>query len=199
MNTYTIVPRTDSLDWSTVPEADIACCQWGYWADIQAKAQLCYDTENIYVRLSAKEKNIRAEEQGQTGLPYLDSCLEFFFSPIAGNDTYFNIEMNPNCVMYLGIGTNSYDLIRLLLPDEGNLEAESQRTEDGWLITYRVPVCLIRRFFPEFEIRSGVKMRGNFFKCGDETVTPHYFAWNPIESDILDFHQSQWYGELIFA
>ena len=199
MKTYTIIPRTEDLDWSVVPEANIDCCQWGYFADISAKAQLCYDEEAIYVRLSAREANIRAEEQGQTGLPYLDSCLEFFFCPIEGNPTYFNIEMNPNCVMYLGIGTNSYNLIRLLLPEEGNLGANAVRTEDGWAITYRFPVSLIQRFFPGFVIRSGATMRGNFFKCGDKTVTPHYFAWNPIENEILNFHQSQWYGQLVFA
>lgn len=198
MKTYTIVPRTEDLDWSVVPEADIDYCQWGYYADISAKAQLCYDQDAIYVRLRAREANIRAEVKEQTGLPYLDSCLEFFFCPMEGNDTYFNIEMNPNCVMYLGIGTNTYDLIRLL-PKEETLEANAVRTEDGWEITYRFPVNLIRRFFPEFVIRPGVTMRGNFYKCGDETVTPHYFAWNPIESEIPDFHQPKWYGQFVFA
>ena len=144
MKTYTIVPKTENLDWSAVPEAAIDCCQGGYSADVSAKAQLCYDQDAIYVRLSAREAKIRAEEFGPTGLPYLDSCLEFFFCPMEGNDTYFNIEMNPNCAMYLGIGTNSYDLIRLLLPDEGNLDAQAKRTCDGWEITYRVPVSLMK-------------------------------------------------------
>ena len=131
MKTYTIVPKASALDWSAVPEADIDCCQWGYFADISSKAQLCYDEEAIYVRLRAREANIRAEVNEQTGLPYFDSCLEFFFCPMEGNDTYFNIEMNPNCAMFLGIGTSNYDLIRLILPEDGNFEATSVRTEDG--------------------------------------------------------------------
>ena len=197
MKTYTIVPKTENLDWSAVPEAAIDCCQWGYWADISAKAQVCYDADALYVRLTAREEHIRAEETTPAGLPCLDSCLEFFFCPTEGNNTYFNIEMNPNCVIYWGIGTNSRDLIRLL-PETPEIEAESLRTDDGWSVTYRVPVTLIQRFFPEFTIYPGKKMRGNFFKCGDETVKPHYFTWNPIENDILDFHQTQWFGELIF-
>lgn len=199
MKTYTIVQKTQDLDWSVVPEAAIDCCQWGYSADVSAKAQLCYDQDAIYVRLCAREPEIRAEEKGQTGLPYLDSCLEFFLCPMEDSNTYFNIEMNPNCTMYLGIGSNSQDLIRLLLPDEGNLDAQAQRTRDGWEITYRVPVSLIKRFFPDFVMRSGVKMRGNFYKCGDKTKVPHYYAWNPIENEILDFHQPQWYGQLCLA
>lgn len=199
MKTYTIVPKAGALDWSAVPEADIDCCQWGYFADISSKAQLCYDEEAIYVRLRAREANIRAEVKEQTGLPYFDSCLEFFFCPMEGNNTYFNIEMNPNCAMFLGIGTSNYDLIRLILPEDGNFEATSVRTEDGWEITYRVPASFVRRFFPEFSMYPGKKIRGNFYKCGDETVVPHYFAWNPIENDILDFHQPDWYGEFIFG
>ena len=199
MKCYTIVPKPENWDWDAVPTAAIDCCQWGYYADVHCMGQVCYDEEFLYVRLSAREAHIRAEEKGQTALPYLDSCLEFFFCPMEGNDTYFNIEMNPNCSMYLGIGTNSYNLIRLILPDEGNLDAKSARTEDGWQITYQFPVSLIQRFFPEFAIYPGKKIRGNFYKCGDKTVAPHYFAWNPIENDILDFHQPQWYGEFVFG
>lgn len=199
MKTYTIVPKGEHLDWSAVPAAAIDHCQWGCYADVSCGGQLCYDEEAIYVRLWAREADIRAEETGQTTLPYLDSCLEFFFCPEAGNDTYFNIEMNPNCAMYLGIGTNSEDLIRLLLPEDGNFDARAERTADGWALTYRIPVSFVRRFFPGFSLYPGKKLRGNFYKCGDETVTPHYFAWNPIENDVMDFHQPQWYGELIFG
>lgn len=199
MKTYTIVKKPAVLDWSQIPAAQIDHCQWGYWADVSAQAQLCYDREAIYVRLSAREAHIRAVEQTQTGMPCEDSCLEFFFCPMADNNAYFNIEMNPNCVMYLGIGTNRYDLIRLLLPEEGNLEAVASTTQDGWALTYRIPAALIRRFFPEFEIRSGAKIRGNFYKCGDKTEVPHYFAWNPVECEQPDFHLSRWFGDLYFA
>ena len=199
MKTYTIVKKPEDMDWNLVPEAAIDCCQWGFWADVSAKAQLCYDAEAIYVRLTAREEKIRAQERGQTGMPYLDSCLEFFFSPVAESATYFNIEMNPNCVMYLGIGTDRYDLIRLLLPDGGNLDAEAEKTADGWALTYRIPASLIRWFFPDFVIRSGAQMRGNFYKCGDKTETLHYFAWNPLECESPDFHRSEYFGQLIFA
>ena len=199
MKTYTIVKKPEVLDWSKIPAASIDTCQWGYWADVTSQAQLCYDEAYIYVRLSAVEANIRAQEQTQTGMPCEDSCLEFFFCPLADNKAYFNIEMNPNGVMYLGIGTDRYDLIRLLLPENGNLEAVTNRTADGWEVTYRVPAALICRFFPGFAIRSGGKIRGNFYKCGDKTEKMHYFAWNPVECENPDFHLSQWFGELYFA
>ena len=199
MRSYIINPKTQDLDWNAVPAAKIDCCQWGYYADVEAQAQLCYDADAIHVRLSAREADIRAEETGEVGMPCLDSCLEFFFCPDPHSNTYFNIEFNPNCCLYLGIGTDRYDLIRLLCHGENPLNAKAQRTEDGWEIVYSIPTALIRRFFPEFRAESGAMMRGNFYKCGDETVKPHYFAWNSVDCEEPDFHQSAYFGKLYFA
>ena len=198
MKTYLITKKQADLDWSRVPAVAIDTCQWGYWADVTAQAQLCYDEDFLYARLTAREADIRAEEHGQTAMPCLDSCLEFFFAPNTASTTYFNVEMNPNCAMYLGIGNDRYDLVRLVLPEDGNFDAEAVRTEDGWALTYRIPVAFIQRFFPEFKAESGAMMRGNFYKCGDETVKPHYFAWNPVECEDPDFHLPQWFGKLYF-
>lgn len=198
MKSYIITKKTEELDWSKVPAAAIDSCLWLPDADIAAQAQLCYDEEAIYVRMSAKEANIRAEETGEIGMPCVDSCLEFFFCPMPQNPTYFNIEMNPNCCLYLGVGTNRYDGIRLLLPDEKPFDAEAVRTEEGWYVTYRVSTAFIRRFAPEFKAESGAMMRGNFFKCGDYTVQEHYYSWNPVETETPDFHQSAYFGKLYF-
>ena len=198
MKTYTIVKKPEVLDWSKIPAAQIDVCQWGYWADVTAQAQLCYDADSIYVRMSAREANIRAVEQTQTGRPCEDSCLEFFFCPLVENPNYLNIEFNPNGVMFFGVGTGRADRIRLLLPEDGNLDAVTGRTQDGWEVTFHISAELIRRFIPDFVIASGAKMRGNFYKCGDKTEVPHYFAWNPVESENPDFHLSQWFAELCF-
>lgn len=197
MKSYIITKKSEELDWSKIPSADIDCCLWLEDAGIRAKAQLCYDAQNIYVRLSAKEANVRAEENGEVGMPCLDSCLEFFFCPDPHNNTYFNIEMNPNCCTYLGIGTDRYDLIRLL-PEKDVLGASAQRTEDGWVVTYTVPTAFIQRFFPQFKAESGAMMRGNFYKCGDETVKCHYYSWNSVDCPNPDFHLSEYFGKLYF-
>ena len=198
MKSYIITRKPEQLDWEKVPALNIDTCLWVPDAGISAQAQLCYDADAIYVRLRAKEANIRAEETGVTGSPYLDSCLEFFFCPDPQNKTYFNIECNPNCCMYLGIGTDRYDLIRLLLPGENPLDTAAARTEDGWQVTYRIPVSFIRRFFPEFKAESGAMMRGNFYKCGDLTPQEHYYSWNPVELVKPDFHCSEFFGKLYF-
>jgi hypothetical protein len=72
------------------------------------------------------------------------------------------------------------------------------RTEDGWEITYQIPYSFLRLFYPDFQAAPGKKMRANFYKCGDYTVQEHYLSWNPVESQIPDFHRPESFGQLIF-
>ena len=79
MRTYTILPKTG--EWKDIPAAPIDTRLWTPEVNISATAQVCYDADALYLRLAAKEKDIRAEENGPLGMPCQDSCLEFFFSP----------------------------------------------------------------------------------------------------------------------
>ena len=92
MRSYTVLPKTN--DWSDIPVAPIDTRLWTPEVDISASAQVCYDEKALYVRLTAKEENIRAEETGSIGVPCKDSCLEFFLSPIEDDTRYFNFEFN---------------------------------------------------------------------------------------------------------
>ena len=98
--------------------------------------------------------------------------------------------------MYLGFGSDRYDLIRLIPEEKNILKAAPVRFDGGWEITYRITAAFIRRFFPDFKLASGGMMRGNFYKCGDETVKPHHYSWNPVTSQIPEFHYPQDFGKL---
>lgn len=198
MRTHVISKRPEYLDWAQIPVAAIDHLLWTPEVDICANARICYDENALYLHLSAKEKNIKAEYTGRLDEPCNDSCLEFFFSPIPGDNRYFNIEFNPNLCMYLGLGDGNGNLIRLLPEGENSFEPKATRTEDGWELTYRVPFSFIRIFFPEFSAESGKRIRANFYKCGDETVQPHFFAWNRVTSETPAFHRPCDFGELVF-
>ena len=166
-------------------------------AEVVASAQICYDEEALYVRLSAKEKHIRAEYTGPLDMPCQDSCLEFFFCPMEGDNRYFNIEFNPNCCMYLGIGSCLKDLVRLLPAWENVLYPKAERFFDGWAVTYQVPVSFVRRFFPGFTLESGTIIRANFYKCGELTVQPHDLSWNELAQGEHSFHRPCDFGMLV--
>ena len=197
MRKYTIVKRCGEINWAEVPTLEIDNLLWTEKSDIVAKAQFCYDENAIYAHLFAEEKDIRAEHNTPTGMPCEDSCLEFFFSPYNGDERYFNIEFNPNCCMFLGMGSGIPDLVRLL-PLEEPFKPAANRTEDGWEIHYSVPLSFIQRFFPEFRLESGREMRANCFKCGDLTVNPHFFSWNPVTSETPAFHRPCDFGLMRF-
>lgn len=199
MRNHVISRKPEVLDWSQLPVLPIDNLCWTPGIDISAQAQICYDADALYVRLAAKEAVIRAEHTGPVGMPCEDSCLEFFFSPIPGDNRYLNIEFNPNGCFYLGIGSCIQDLVRLL-PDSGNpFQAEPRRIDGGWEIVYQVPTAFVRRFFPDYAPVSGGTIRANFYKCGDLTPQEHYLSWNPMTCDTPAFHRPCDFGLLTFA
>ena len=199
MNEYTIVRRPEPLDWRNIPTLYLDYQLRPTDSPVRAKAQLCYDDEALYVHLSATEEHIRAEHQGPLGEICEDSCLEFFFSPVPGDRRYFNIEVNPNGAMYLGMGSNAHNLVRFVA-EEPAIQPQAQRTEDGWEVTYAIPYTFIRQFFPEFKAESGGHIRANCYKCGDLTVQKHFFTWNPTPVlPYASFHNPDGFGIMYFA
>lgn len=200
MKEYTIVKACGQPDWESVPALSISERVWCDPVNVEAKAQICYDEEKFFVRLTAKESAIRAEDTSILGAPCEDSCLEFFFSPMDGDLRYFNIEFNPNCCMWLGFGSGISNLIRLIPDTKGNiLKPLAERTEDGWRITYTVPFTFVKQFFPEFKAFSGKVIRANCYKCGDKTEKPHWYTWNPVDPEGHSFHRPVDFGRMILG
>lgn len=187
--------------WEEIPEEEIKEEGRAVNPDVRTFFKICYDDEALYVRLRSIEKDIRATYTDDYGMPCEDSCMEFFFSPDNTLKKYFNIEMNPNCAMYLGIGLNGLSLIRLHPASEKySFEPVSERTDDGWQLTYKVPYEFIRLFFPEFQPIPGGHIMANVYKCGDLTVKEHYLSWQPVDWNIKvsAFHNPDIFGVMRF-
>lgn len=198
MRTYTIAKTNGAPDWERVETLPIDHLLWTEPVDIAAWAKICYDAENLYVRLWAKEADIRAEHTTETGMPCEDSCLEFFFAPDPDDTRYFNFEFNPNGASWVGVAYGRHNAVRLL-PDVSMFAPTTRRTADGWEVTYHIPLSFIRAFFPRASFFSGKSMRANCYKCGDLTPHPHYLAWNFVNSPTPEFHSRPNFGEMRFA
>ena len=197
MREYTITKVSGAPDWSSIPSLDVDNYQWGEPLDIQMKSQICYDETGIYVHLRAWEKNIRAELNGPLSMVCEDSCMEFFFRPVAEELRYFNVEINPNGQTYIGMG-DGQELIRIAPENEDEyLEKKWNYTEDGWEVFYKIPVSFIRVFFPGYVLRSGMILYANSYKCGDCTVVPHYISWNFVDVPEPSYHQPTHFGKMI--
>lgn len=197
MREYTAKRCNGAPDWALIPAAPIDQLLQPSDAKVTAWAQLCYDAQALYVRLSALEENIRAELTGKLDEVCEDSCLEFFFCPMENDRRYFNIECNPNGCLFLGYGSGFEDLIRLL-PENPPIVPMAQRIPGGWEAVYTIPYHFIRTFFPDFSPASGKSMRANFHKCGDKTEIPHYLCWNTLPQQPFTFHYPDAFGILHF-
>ena len=198
MRQYTIKKVTGEIDWAKVPALDVDNYLWCEPLDIKMKSQICYSEEGLHVHLRAWEKDIRAELHEPMSMVCEDSCMEFFFRPMEGDLRYFNLEINPNGQMYIGFGPNMPKLVRLALQEEDTLlQKKWNYTEDGWEVFYTFPVEVIRVFFPGYELKSGMKIYANSYKCGDETVKPHFIAWNPVDVVVPSFHEPEHFGLMV--
>ncbi len=199
MKTYSIEKISGMPDWSMIPALQVDTHLWLPSESIRMTAQICYDEEALYLRMCAVEGEVRAEHRGPLCPVCEDSCMEFFFSP-EGDDRYVNVELNPNGASFIGIGTGRADRIRIV-PDreEELLNTQVVRTANGWELTYRLPLTLLRVFYPALSLTSGTVLRANCYKCGDLTREPHYLSWNPVENSVPDFHRSCDFGIMVLG
>lgn len=201
MMNYTITRVNGKPDWDQIPSLSMEVKYLQTPDDIAATAQICYDDTGIWVHLRAYVKEIRAVEQGPYGMPCEDSCLEFFFQPVAGDDRYINLEFNSNGCYYFGTGTGIDDLMRML--PEGNGENlfshEIARTDDGWEIFYQIPYSVIRRIFPSFTVTPGMTIRANCYACSDLSTPSYYLSWSEVLREPFTFHRSSHFGSMTFS
>ena len=129
----------------------------------------------------------------ENGSVCTDSCLEFFFKPDPHDVNYINFEVNPKCVMHIGLGKDRYNRLLIDEPRE-TFCAESEANEGDWWLKYDIPDAFLLKYFKEIAPAS----RANFYKCGDLTDHPHYASWAPVLVTKPDFHLSDFFDKLLF-
>lgn len=193
--TYTITRRMGTIDWSMVNALQLTPVMIAGDAHIGAEGRLLYDDENLYVHMRATEENIRAEYTEPLSPVFQDSCMEFFFMP-DGHENYFNFEINPNgCMLIQFGGADRIDIVKR--DGERYFGISTGMTDDGWELSYRIPLEFIKYFFNDFSFDR--KLRANMYKCGDKTPTKHYLAWSMIDQNRPNFHAPECFGTMIFC
>ena len=182
-----------SPDWKYANIAQVDCFPWdkdGYQPN--TKARVMYSDEGLTVKMETDEKPLLSRFTENNDPVYTDSCMEFFFKPNQGNPSYFNFEFNPNGTLLLGFGTGRGNTTRQNF-DSSIFEIESI-IDNIWQLKFFIPFSFVSKYIDGFSN----KFSGNFYKCGDETVHPHWGCWNKIETAEPDFHRPEFFGELIF-
>ena len=170
------------------------------WDENGYKPETCarvgWNSEGLHVLMYANEPVIRAEETEVGGEVCEDSCLEFFLMPKEGNPLYFNAEITPLPTVHLGIGDGRHNRDVYKEVPAGMNAVSSKHEGAWWAVSYTIPAALLKERF-DLVLESGLKMRGNFYKCGDSTQYPHYGMFHPYDLPAADYHRPELFADFV--
>lgn len=193
------------FDNTKIPFHTIASLNWNeYPYRPEVSFRIAHDGTSIFINYHVKEKSIRARYSKDNSMVWTDSCVEFFLLP-AGKNEYYNIESNCIGTLFFGIGENG-NYREPALPEFlnqiqrwsslGNQPFEERIGDVEWELSLIIPTSSF--FKGDIKNLSGQAMKGNFFKCGDDLVSPHFLSWNPINTKSPNFHLPEFFGTLLF-
>lgn len=178
------------------------------WKDFPYKptvsVQIAYNENELFLRYKVNEQSVKAEITEHNGRVWTDSCVEFFLSP-EGNDEYYNLEMTCIGTTLLGFmkkgeppiyASNEKIATIRRISSLGNLPFPEEKLDTQWDITIAIPWEVF--FKHTLKPIQGKKMRGNFYKCGDELSVPHFISWTKIKTEKPSFHVPESFGGLEF-
>ncbi|HZJ78581.1 MAG TPA: carbohydrate-binding family 9-like protein [Clostridia bacterium] len=189
--------------WDEVPVAKLSSFHWEsenpYRPDSYAK--LCaVKNVGFVARLWSYESSPRAVLINRDEPIYQDSCLELFLKPVVNSSEYINIECNSNGVFLSQFGDKRND--RLFIKDVTDISPSvkpwvpENGSQDAWGVEIIVPNELVSILYKVKYKLFPCEIKGNFYKCGDLTETPHYSAFFPVDTIELGFHNPERFGSI---
>ena len=184
-------PRWENADVAVVDEV---------WQDYSPSpytttARLVHTEDALILKMTTNEWPLAITAMKFNDSVCIDSCMEFFFIPNTVDKEYFNFEMNPAAIAltYIGEGRGSRTPYRVV--DEGVEIEASVVGEKGWSVLAYIPYSFLLKHYS----CVGKEMRGNFYKCGNNTVIPQYSTWNRVELPKPDYHRPEFFGKIILS
>lgn len=197
-----------SDEWADVVPEGIDNFPWLKSYTPQTEVRMYYTDTDFHVRFQAYETEIRAQYTKMNDPVYKDSCVEFFVNPDPDKDArYMNFEINPLGTMLVGMGTRRNDRVLVDLRKEEGVAVCSSLHRDRiseyegscWTIELILSFAFFRKYYGEIPFQSEWRLKGNFYKCGDESPYPHFGCWNRIEAEHPDFHRPEFFGDILMV
>ena len=173
----------------------IACCNWAeeypYAPNVTFK--MFHTGEKLYLRFDVEEGYTAARVAEDNGKVWTDSCCEFFFS--LDGKAYYNVETT--CIGKMLIGYRQKgeaaihageDILSQVerLTSLGTEPFDEQVGENKWSLMLGLPTSIMHQH--KIESWSGLKLKVNLYKCGDNLSKPHFLSWQPIALPKPCFH-----------
>ena len=182
--------------WKSLNEAKLDQFPWGGDYRPLCAARAGWNENGVHVLMYAREPEIRAEVTETGGMVCNDSCLEFFLAPDADKPLYVNCEVNPLCVMHIGLGEGRHGRAVLKAVPAGFNPTHSAHKGGWWAVSYTIPADFLKERFG-VTLSAGQRMRGNFYKCGDMTGHIHYCMFKPYDTPKPDYHRPEQFAAMV--
>lgn len=154
----------------------------------------------FYIHYKTEEKGVKAVYTNDQDPVWQDSCVEFFVG-LPSEEGYANFEFNCIGTCLATRRTSRNENIRPLtasdletierFPSLGN-QPLNRDEKTNWELSVKIPFKVIGMTSQD----KPSQLRANFYKCGDETATPHYLSWSEIDTPKPDFHRPEFFGIL---
>ncbi len=205
------VPALDGLELSSVAEQmETAALRQSVdvinWKEYSYKPIVAFDIargdKELYLHYFVRGLSLRAVADKDGEFVHPDSCVEFFMR-LKEDLFYTNFEFNciGTCLAARGqsrhartpFTENEYKKIRRYTTVQREAFPEKTGIYE-WELTVAIPFELMG-----LDVSSlPDQIRGNFYKCADETANPHYVTWSPIDLPSPDYHCPEHFGEICF-
>lgn len=197
-----------ALSLTTLPSQPIDCANWpeAFGYKPAAHVQMAHDGHNLHLLFTVEERYTRALEGEDGRKVCLDSCVELFIQPSADDPHYYNFEFNAIGTAYAACRTSRKDprplpqevLARIKRnPSLGRAPLAEFEGENHWTLQLTIPREVL--IFHPGRSWSGMEVKMNLYKCGDELSLPHYLSWAPITTPSPDFHRPEFFAKARFA
>lgn len=201
---YYVEHLTADPVWENISKLKIGNFCWKTEYQPISYAQLAWkEDDGLHVRMFSYEDHPVSRWTQNDEMVWEDSCMEFFinFSP-ALSLSYLNYEVNHKGVVLIQYGEQGNNRT-FVVPEYGMSYPEIIPFEGiddvgyFWGIEYTILQSQIVMLYPDFYYHPGVRLKGNFFKCGEKTGRPHYGSWTKIINDTPAFHKPEFFGNII--
>ncbi len=175
---------------------------WGEYDEVEAAVRLMWENQIIRLRYQVREPQLRRMVTQHNGRVWEDSCVEAFLQR-EGCDSYVNIECSASSAMLIGKGEGRSD--RTLFSEqfiqtiEHSVEIlENSNKQSHWALEISLPLVALGLVEKGEDLRD-VRLKGNFYCCGDKLAAPHYLAAFEIGTLKPDFHAPAYFAPIRFA
>lgn len=164
---------------------------------------VAHNNQKLYLYYQVEGEELRTVNTKDFMSVWEDSCVEFFMQR-KGEKTYRNFEFNAHGVLLASkreSRESAEQLSEELIASIERFVTIQHVYKEGvqlsnWTLYAEIPKEALG--YSTDENLSQQTIGANFYKCGDETVEPHFISWNPIDTPSPDFHVPHYFGELIF-